>query len=88
MREDGVTPSRNLVDAKIFEYHIHECINRLTNMKNVLKAKYSLEWEKCSKSMKRKLQYLPGFDQARDDYAVIALIKLIQGATFNFKKHT
>ena len=35
-----------------------------------------------------KIQSLPGFDQASDNYDIIALVKTIHVAIFNFKKHT
>ena len=65
---------------------IRKYVNRLTIMKNGLKVAYSLGWGKCNNAARIKLPYLPGFDQARDDYYVIVLVKLIQGETFNFKK--
>ena len=57
-------------------------------MNNGLKDAYSLGCGQCSKSMRSKIQSLPGFEQSRGDNNVIVLIKLIQGATFNFEKHT
>ena len=57
-------------------------------MKNRLKAVYRLMCGQCSKAMRSKLHSLPVFNKARDKYDIIAFIKLIQGATFNFEKHS
>ena len=38
--------------------------------------------------MRNKMQSLSGSKQARDDYEVIEIVQLIQGATFNFENHT
>ena len=57
-------------------------------MKNGLKTTYSLMWGQCSEATRSNLQSLPVFKQARYDYIVIAIIELIQCATFDIKKHT
>ena len=56
MVDDGFTPSQDLVDTKIFKFHIREYVNRLTNMKNGPKTAYSLAWGKCSEATRIKLQ--------------------------------
>ena len=88
MGDDRFTLSQNLVDVEISKYQTHDYVNRPTIMKNWLQAAYYLGWGKQRKSTRSKLQYLPGFNQARKDYVVMALIKLIQGVTFNFEKNT
>ena len=49
MGDDGVTPSQDLVDAKIFEYQICKYVNQFTIMSNRLKAAYYLRLGQCSK---------------------------------------
>ena len=76
------------MDAKIFEYQIHKYFNRFTIMRKGLKAVYYLRWGKCIKLMRSKIKSLTGFYQVSNNCNIIALVKIIQGATFNFEKHT
>ena len=55
-------------------------------MRNRLKTVYYLGWGNCSEAMRSKLQSLTGSKQLGEDYDAIALVKLIQSATFNFEK--
>ena len=57
-------------------------------MKNGLKDTYYLGWGQCINSIRIKIQSLSGFNKVKDNYNAIALVKLIQVATFNFEKHT
>ena len=44
MEKYGFTPSKYMVEVKIFEYQIQEYVNQLTIMGSGLKAAYSLVW--------------------------------------------
>ena len=78
MGDDEFTPSTDMVDIKIFKYQIREYANRLTIMRNGLKAAFYLAWGQFREAIHNKLQSLLRFEQERDDYDVIELIQLIQ----------
>ena len=88
MGDNGVTPSKDLVDAKILEYQISEYGNQLIITKNRLKSTYSLGWGRHIKAMISKIQYFQYFGQARYDYDVIVIVNLKQDATFKCDNHT
>ena len=60
MGDNGVTTSHDIVDTNIFEYQIQEYGNRLTIMRNAMKAAYYLAWGNLGKTMRNKLLSHPG----------------------------
>jgi len=74
----------SMTDKMIWKHEVRRCVKRESYLRNSLARLYLLIWERCTTSMRMRLENIDDYADIARDYDVIRLIKAIKRVTFGF----